>query len=437
MTMAFYKIAWFNLTMPLMHYFIFLLLPLSALYAEEIISVTTQAGDEINVVTHPAKGKSLLIWLPSEAGPQLSEQKAAEQLANKGIEVWRINLLEDYFLPVVTSSMERIPASSVSALIQYAINKTQKQVYLISTGRGAIPLLRGARHWQKQRQQQHPNQAGLAGAILMSPKFFVETPDPGIEGKLMPIVKATNLPVFIIQPNKSPWFWKLDKTIPALQQGGSDVYVRRLSNVRDRFNFRPDATDIEKGLSEKLPVLLTQATKLLAPFSKQTRIAINHQDEVPQVKIGKKDRKLQIYQGNPVPPVLRLKDLNNKIIDLNDLKETVVLVNFWASWCPPCVYEMPSMQRLQDKFKSQPFTILGVNMAEDKQTIQTFLNTRINVSFPIILDSDGGALKRWDVFAFPTSYVIDKKGKIRYALFGGIEWDTPDIIHKISRLMNK
>lgn len=431
--MAFYKIAWFNLTMPLMHYLILLLLPISALYAEETISVTTQPGDEINIVTHPAKGKILFIWLPSEAGPQLSEQKAAEQLANKGVEIWHINLLEDYFLPVVASSMERIPASSISSLIQYAISKTRKQVYLVSTGRGAIPLLRGARHWQ----QQYPNQPGLAGVILMSPKFFVETPDPGIEGKLMPIVKTSNLPVFIIQPDKSPWFWKLDKTIPALQQGGSDIYVRRLNNVRDRFNFRPDATEIEKRLSEKLPVLLTQATKLLSPFSQQPRIAVKSQEKTPAVKTGKKDRKLQIYKGNPAPPELRLKDLNNKIIDLNDLKGNVVLVNFWASWCPPCVYEMPSMQRLQDKFKSQPFTILGVNMAEDKQTIQTFLNTRINVNFPIVLDSNGAALKRWNVFAFPTSYIIDKKGNIRYALFGGIEWDTPDIINKISRLMNE
>ena len=418
--------------MLLKRYIILFLLPLSTLCAEEITSITTQTGDEINIVTHHSKGKKLFIWLPSEAGPQLSEKKAAEHLANKGIEVWRINLLEDYFLPVVASSMERIPNTAISDLIQHAINQTHKQVYLVTTGRGAIPLLRGARHWQSQSTQ-----TGLAGVILMSPKFYIETPDPGLEGKLMPVVSTTNLPIFILQPNKSPWFWKLDTTVPALQQGGSDVYVRRLNNVRDRFNFRPDATDYEKQLSKKLPLLFTQATRLLAPFSKQSRIAITDNQKLPVVKIGKKDRVLQVYKGDPVPPALILKDLDDQTINLQNLNGQVVLVNFWASWCPPCVHEMPSMQRLQDKFKNQPFTILGVNMAEDKKTINHFLNTKVSVNFPIVLDNDGTALKRWGVFAFPTSYVIDKKGQIRYALFGGIEWDTPDVVNKIKNLINE
>jgi len=256
--------------MRLVCYLIFLTLPLHLHAAEKTISLTTSAGDEITIASSPAAGKKLFIWLPSEAGPQLSEQKTAGQLAHKGIEVWRIDLLADYFLPQTTSSMERIPDTAISELIQHAIEQTHKQVYLITTGRGAIPILRGARQWQ----QKHPNQAGLAGAVLMSPKFFMETPDPGLEGKLMPIVTTSNLPIFIIQPNKSPWFWKLDKTRPALMQGGSDVYVRRLRNVRDRFNFRPDATKEEQGLSGKLSILLMQAAKLLMPFNQKPRTAV-------------------------------------------------------------------------------------------------------------------------------------------------------------------
>lgn len=416
--------------MLLLRYLFLFFLPLSVVTAGET-SLTTSTGDEINIISHPASGNTLYIWLPSEAGPQLSEQQTAEQLARKGIEVWRIDLLEDYFLPLAASSMERIPDIAISELIQHAINKTRKQVFLVSTGRGAIPLLRGARHWQVQQ----PQQPGLAGVILLSPKFFLETPDPGIEGEIMPVVKATNLPLFILQPNKSPWFWKLDKTIPALQQGGSDVYVRYLSNVRDRFNFRPDATSDEKQLSTRLDILLIQANKLLLPFSQQSRQPVTATAKIPEVKIGKKDRVLQVYKGQPVPPPLALQDLDGNIIDLQNMKGQVVLVNFWASWCPPCVHEMPSMQRLQENFKSHPFTILGVNMAEDKQTIKTFLDTKVRVNFPVILDSDGAALKRWGVFAFPTSYVIDKKGHIRYALFGGIEWDTPDIMTKIQNLL--
>ena len=95
------------------------------------------------------------------------------------------------------------------------------------------------------------------------------------------------------------------------------------------------------------------------------------------------------------------------------------------------------MQRLQDKYRKKGFVILGVNMADDKQTIANFLKTKVKVSFPILLDSDGAALRRWQVFAFPTSYVIDKKGSIRYALFGSLEWDTAETMAKINGLLKE
>ncbi|MDH5369530.1 MAG: TlpA family protein disulfide reductase [Gammaproteobacteria bacterium] len=404
--------------------------------AEEIRSFILNSETEIEYTAYEAEGDTLFLWLYSEAGPQKSEHDIASQLAKKNIEVWRIDLFAAHFLPVASSSMDRIPDTDISELIEYAFKQTGKKIIPITTGRGSLPVLKGASRWQTQ----YKNSPALAGVILMSPKFFIETPEPGVKGKLLGIVEQTNLPLFILQPQKSPWYWKLDQTIPALEKNGSDVFVQTIKGVRDRYYFRPDADDYEKSISTKLPATLKRAAKYLNTLphkSRHVERVSGEETKTIKVKTGKKERKLSIYKGVPTPPELILYDLNNKQVDLKQLKGNVVLVNFWASWCPPCVHEMPSMERLKKRFSAKGFTILGVNMAEDRKTVEQFLSSKVSISFPVLFDSQGNALKRWGVFAFPTSYVIDKAGNIRYALFGGIDWETEDIIKKISRLIDE
>ena len=406
-------------------------------FAAESLLIPLNADTEVEAsVYKPANSKSkiLFLWLYSEAGPQKSEHDIALQLAKNNIEVWRIDLFAAHFLPVASSSMDRIPDTDISELIEYAYKKTGKKIIPVTTGRGSLPVLKGARLWQIQ----YKDSLALAGVILMSPKFYFETPEPGVEGKLLDIVKKTNLPLFVLQPKKSPWYWKLDKTIPALEKSGSDVFVQRIKNVRDRYYFRPDADSYEQKMSLKLPATLKRAAYYLnsLPYKKRKpKDAAIKKTITAKVVTGKKERKLAIYKGNPKSPELILKDLTNKIVDLSHLKDKVVLVNFWASWCPPCVHEMPSMQRLQKHFSTKDFIILGVNMAEDKKTVEHFLKTKVDISFPILFDDKGEALKRWGVFAFPTSYIIDKAGNIHYAIFGGVDWDTKDIKNKINDLI--
>lgn len=408
-------------------------------YAEQarLFSINANTEIEFTVYNTPDnKGDTLFLWLYSEAGPQKSEHEISRQLAKNNIEVWRIDLFAAHFLPVASSSMDRIPDTDISELIEYAFKQTGKKIIPVTTGRGSLPVLKGARRWQSK----YKNSTALAGVILMSPKFFVATPEPGIKGELLDIVKQTNLPLFILQPKKSPWYWKLDQTIPALEKSGSDVFVQRIKGVRDRYYFRPDADDYENKISAKLPATLKRAANYLKslPYKKRHPIKLTTKnDEKKKITTGKKERKLTLFRGNPTPPELMLKNLHNKMVDLKQLKGKVVLVNFWASWCPPCVHEMPSMERLQKRFSAKAFMILGVNMAEDKKTVEHFLNSKVHVSFPILFDENGAALKRWGVFAFPTSYIIGKKGKIRYALFGSVDWENQDILNKISKLTNE
>lgn len=92
------------------------------------------------------------------------------------------------------------------------------------------------------------------------------------------------------------------------------------------------------------------------------------------------------------------------------------------------------MARLAEKLSGKPFAILGVNVGETPAEIQNFLK-QVPVGFPILLDSEGQNLKAWRVFAFPTSYVLDKKGRLRLGLFGSIEWDNPETVAKLEALL--
>jgi len=141
------------------------------------------------------------------------------------------------------------------------------------------------------------------------------------------------------------------------------------------------------------------------------------------------------YKGDPQPAELKLKDLQGKWHDLVDYKGKVVLLNFWATWCPPCRAEMPSMWHLQNEFRGQPFQVIAVNMGETDIEVNTFLPDKMKRDFVVLMDRDGETLKRWKVSAFPTSLVIDKQGKIRYSLFGAAEWDGWDNKQLIKKLL--
>lgn len=145
----------------------------------------------------------------------------------------------------------------------------------------------------------------------------------------------------------------------------------------------------------------------------------------------------QLKPTKPRPaPELNLPRLDGGSVNLGDLRGRVVLVNFWAVWCPPCRKEMPSMERLSRLMVERPFTVLAVNAGETPVQIRPFL-AEVPLTFPILLDQDGARMKAWRVFVLPTSFLVDKQGQIRYSLSGHIEWDEPEAVAVIERLLGE
>lgn len=134
-----------------------------------------------------------------------------------------------------------------------------------------------------------------------------------------------------------------------------------------------------------------------------------------------------------IAPSLTLKDLQGGIHDLKDYKGQVVLVQFWATYCGPCRKEMPSMNKMMSKMGDTPFKILAVDMGESEAEVRTFVN-EVKPEFTILMDEEGKSIEDWRVFAAPSNFIIGPDGKIKYTLFGGVEWDSDELIEKLKAL---
>lgn len=130
---------------------------------------------------------------------------------------------------------------------------------------------------------------------------------------------------------------------------------------------------------------------------------------------------------------LLLPDLEGRLHDLGELGGKVVMVNFWASWCTPCIEEMPSIQRLADAMRGKPFVVIGVNVAEGELRVKTMVR-RLGIGFPVLLDKDSAVFHRWGATVLPTTYLLDGEGTIRYVGRGPLEWDEADVIDMLAGL---
>jgi len=132
-------------------------------------------------------------------------------------------------------------------------------------------------------------------------------------------------------------------------------------------------------------------------------------------------------------PALLLKDMDGVKHDIRDYRGRPVIINFWATWCPPCRRELPSMNRAWKKVKNEGIVMLAVDVGEDEDTVFTFM-ADYPIDFTVLRDSSGDVSARWPLLALPTTLVLDREGRLVYQAIGGREWDNDSLLDKVRAL---
>lgn len=133
-----------------------------------------------------------------------------------------------------------------------------------------------------------------------------------------------------------------------------------------------------------------------------------------------------------------LEDMDEEKVKFSKYLGKVVLLNFWATWCPPCVREMPSMEKLHQQVNAEDFKVIAVNQMEDVDQVFAFTGQLdIYPSFEILFDKTSKVSQDYAVRGLPTTYLIDKQGNIRYRAVGGREFNHPEVIKIINKLIEE
>lgn len=153
--------------------------------------------------------------------------------------------------------------------------------------------------------------------------------------------------------------------------------------------------------------------------------------------------KIPFFQSTEGPPVqvglpgpdFTLPGLDGDMVSLSDFKGKVVLINIWATWCPSCVEEMDSMQRLYERFKRKDFEILAVSVDSLGKSVVAPFMEQYKLTFPALLDPAGTVQIAYQTRGVPESFLIDKKGLLVKKIIGPRDWVDPGIQTTIGKLI--
>jgi cytochrome c biogenesis protein CcmG, thiol:disulfide interchange protein DsbE len=126
--------------------------------------------------------------------------------------------------------------------------------------------------------------------------------------------------------------------------------------------------------------------------------------------------------GDSVPD-FSLTDLSGRPVRLADYQGKVVVLNFWATWCPPCVEEMPSLKRFNDEFASRGVVVLAVSEDDDEQALRRFIDTH-QIRFTVARDPGRKVAASYQTYKYPETYILDRRGKLLRKIVGPEDWSS-------------
>lgn len=400
--------------------------------AIKTFDIELQSGEAISISQFGDKGARVL-WIPSEYGiRKAAHHQLMNQLASYEHEVWLAELHDSYFITSGRSSLTKVPATDIAELIKESIPKDGRKLFLATSSRGAVLTLLGLRQYQ----QTSGSLKDVAGLALIHPNFQAQSPSPGQKMEFFPIVDAITLPIFLTQPDKSSKYWHVQDLVQRLGNAGSEVFVQIVEDAGDGYFARHDSNESERQRAKELPLQLAQALHLLGKSQIEAKIKNSDTLNSSNWKVSLLPDTLQQYPNKTPAPAFSRTSHTGEQYQLSDYRGKVVVLNFWATWCPPCVKEIPSLGRLQAAFPKDALVVLSVDVGESKADVSKFL-AKIPADFPVLLDEEGLSVNDWNVQAFPTTYVIDQQGIIRLAYYGGLEWDDESVIQQLKNIVNE
>lgn len=135
-------------------------------------------------------------------------------------------------------------------------------------------------------------------------------------------------------------------------------------------------------------------------------------------------------------PEFSLENLEGKKVDIRDYRGKVILLNFWATWCPNCLKETPSFEKLFSQYHSQGLILFRIGTKESRQTVANFMEKH-RLSAPVLLDRTGKVGRLFGLWAHPTSYLIDRQGMVRYRAVGMVDWNGAEAMRVIDQLLKE